>query len=147
MEHDSVVDILLIEDSHSDAEMTLRALTKQNIATNLVHLKDGALALDFIFATGIYAERKIENQPKVILLDLKMPKVNGLQVLEKLKGDKRTCEIPVVILTSSKEHPDVKRCYELGVNSYIVKPVEVSNFIKAISELGIYWLALNHAPQ
>ena len=147
MELDKVVDILLVEDSQSDAEMTIRALTKQNIANNLFHLKDGALALDFIFATGNYTGRKIENQPKVILLDLKMPKVNGLQVLEKLKGDKRKCEIPVVILTSSKEHPDVKKCYELGVNSYIVKPVEVSNFIKAISELGIYWLALNHAPK
>lgn len=146
MEQDNVVDILLIEDSQSDAEMILRALTKQSIANNLVHLKDGAIALDFIFATGAYSGRKIENQPKVIFLDLKMPKVNGLQVLEKIKGDKRTCEIPVVILTSSKEHPDVKRCYELGVNSYIVKPVEVANFIKSISELGIYWLALNHGP-
>jgi two-component system response regulator len=143
MELDKVVDILLVEDSQSDAEMTIRALTKHNIANNLTHLKDGALALDFLFATGIYTGRNTNNKPKVILLDLKMPKVNGIEVLAKIKSDSKTRDIPVVILTSSKEHPDVIKCYELGVNSYIVKPVEFSNFMKSISELGMYWLGLN----
>ena len=104
------------------------------------------MALDFLFGTGIYTGRNTGNKPKVILLDLKMPKVNGIQVLEKIKTNNVTKDIPVVILTSSKEHPDVKRCYDLGVNSYIVKPVEFSNFMKAISELGMYWLGLNQAP-
>jgi two-component system response regulator len=146
MELDKVVDILLVEDSVSDAEMTIRALTKHNISDNLIHLKDGAMALDFLFGTGIYTGRNTGNKPKVILLDLKMPKVNGMQVLERIKTSNVTKDIPVVILTSSKEHPDVKRCYDLGVNSYIVKPVEYSNFMKAISELGMYWLGLNQAP-
>jgi two-component system response regulator len=146
MELDKVVDILLVEDSQSDAEMTIRALTKHNIANNLTHLKDGAQALDFLFATGIYTGRNTNNKPKVILLDLKMPKVNGIEVLAKIKADSKTRDIPVVVLTSSKEHPDVKKCYELGVNSYIVKPVEFSSFMKSISDLGMYWLGLNQAP-
>lgn len=146
MELDKVVDILLVEDSQSDAEMTIRALTKHNIANNLTHLKDGAQALDFLFATGIYTGRNTNNKPKVILLDLKMPKVNGIEVLAKIKADSKTRDIPVVVLTSSKEHPDVKKCYELGVNSYIVKPVEFSGFMKSISDLGMYWLGLNQAP-
>jgi two-component system response regulator len=146
MELDKVVDILLVEDSQSDAEMTIRALTKHNIANNLTHLKDGAQALDFLFATGIYTGRNANNKPKVILLDLKMPKVNGIEVLAKIKADSKTRDIPVVVLTSSKEHPDVKKCYELGVNSYIVKPVEFSSFMKSISDLGMYWLGLNQAP-
>jgi two-component system response regulator len=146
MELDKVVDILLVEDSQSDAEMTIRALTKHNIANNLTHLKDGAQALDFLFATGIYKGRNTNNKPKVILLDLKMPKVNGIEVLAKIKADSKTRDIPVVVLTSSKEHPDVKKCYELGVNSYIVKPVEFSSFMKSISDLGMYWLGLNQAP-
>ena len=141
-----MVDILLVEDSQSDAEMTIRALTKHNIANNLTHLKDGAQALDFLFATGIYKGRNTNNKPKVILLDLKMPKVNGIEVLAKIKADSKTRDIPVVVLTSSKEHPDVKKCYELGVNSYIVKPVEFSSFMKSISDLGMYWLGLNQAP-
>jgi two-component system response regulator len=126
--------------------MTIRALTKHNIANNLTHLKDGAQALDFLFATGIYTGRNTNNKPKVILLDLKMPKVNGIEVLAKIKADSKTRDIPVVVLTSSKEHPDVKKCYELGVNSYIVKPVEFSSFMKSISDLGMYWLGLNQAP-
>jgi two-component system response regulator len=146
MELDKVVDILLVEDSQSDAEMTIRALTKHNIANNLTHLKDGAQALDFLFATGIYTGRNTNNKPKVILLDLKMPKVNGIEVLAKIKADSKTRDIPVVVLTSSKEHPDVKKCYELGVNSYIVKHVEFSSFMKSISDLGMYWLGLNQAP-
>jgi two-component system response regulator len=99
-----------------------------------------------LFATGIYKGRNTNNKPKVILLDLKMPKVNGIKVLAKIKADSKTRDIPVVVLTSSKEHPDVKKCYELGVNSYIVKPVEFSSFMKSISDLGMYWLGLNQAP-
>ena len=137
------VEILLIEDSPHDAELTIRALKKHHIANNLVHLKDGAEALDFIFGTGTYAGRNIQNKPKVILLDLKMPKVDGLEVLRRIKENNATKKIPVVILTSSKEDPDINRCYELGVNSYIVKPVEFDNFLKAVTDLGLYWMILN----
>lgn len=140
------VEILLIEDNMSDAELAIRALTKNNIANDLVHLKDGVEAIDYIFGEGEYSGRNINEQPKVILLDLKMPKIDGIQVLEKIKSDDRTKEIPVVVLTSSKEDPDVKRCYQLGVNSYIVKPVEFDDFLKAVSELGLYWLLLNQPP-
>ena len=141
MNHEA--EILLIEDNMSDAELTIRALKKNNLANKLIHLKDGAEALDFIFAQGIYSDRNMENHPKVILLDLKMPKVNGIEVLQKIKGDERTKKIPVVILTSSKEDPDIKECYRLGVNSYVVKPVDFEAFIKAVSELGLYWMILN----
>ena len=139
-------DILLIEDNMHDAELAIRALKKNNLVNNLIHLKDGAEAIDFIFAEGIYANRNIENLPKVILLDLKMPKVNGIEVLKRLKDDDRTKKIPVVILTSSKEDPDIKTCYALGANSYVVKPVEFVEFVKAVSDLGLYWLILNQPP-
>ena len=138
------VEILLVEDSASDAEMTLRALKKNNLANKCLHLSDGAAALDFIFAEGPYSDRKIENQPKVILLDLKMPKVNGIEVLRLIKGDERTKKIPVVMLTSSKEDPDIQKCYDLGVNSYVVKPLNFDQFKKAINEIGLYWAVLNH---
>ena len=141
MNHEA--EILLIEDNMSDAELTIRALKKNNLANKLIHLKDGAEALDFIFARGIYSDRNMGNNPKVILLDLKMPKVNGIEVLQKIKSDDRTKKIPVVILTSSKEDPDIKECYRLGVNSYVVKPVDFEAFIKAVSELGLYWMILN----
>jgi two-component system response regulator len=140
------VEILLIEDNMSDAELTIRALKKHNLVNKLIHLKDGAEALDFIFAEGEFTERNIQNTPKVILLDLKMPKVNGIEVLKKLKADERFQSIPIVILTSSKEDPDVKTCYELGANSYIVKPVKFEEFLKAVSELGFYWMVLNQSP-
>lgn len=140
------VEILLVEDSQNDAELTIRALKKRNLANNLVHLKDGAEALDFIFANGDYSHRDVTNIPKVILLDLKMPKVNGLQVLAKIRADERTKMIPVVVLTSSKEDPDVEECYKLGANSYIVKPVEFDNFLEAVSSLGFYWLLVNLPP-
>ena len=130
----------------SDAELTIRALKKKNLANNLIHLKNGAEALDFIFCRGEYSARDVNRTPKVILLDLKMPKVNGLEVLAKIKGDERTKTIPVVVLTSSKEDPDIRDCYAFGVNSYIVKPVEFENFLKAVSELGFYWLLLNQVP-
>ena len=141
------IEILLVEDSLSDAELTIRALKKQNLANHLVHLKNGADALDFIFARGAYEGRNPNMTPRVILLDLKMPKVNGLEVLAAIRKDERTKTIPVVVLTSSKEDPDIEACYALGVNSYIVKPVEFEKFMKAVSELGFYWLLLNQSPQ
>ena len=141
MIHD--VEILLVEDNSSDAEMTIDALKKNNLANKLLHVKDGAAALDFLFAEGEYAGRQIENKPKVILLDLKMPKINGVEVLQKIRYDDRTKTIPVVVLTSSKEDPDIKKCYGLGVNSYVVKPVEFDEFQKVISDLGLYWMIVN----
>ena len=140
------IDILLVEDNASDAEMTIDALSQNNLANKLLHVKDGAEALDFIFAEGNYTARKITDKPKVILLDLKMPKVNGIEVLQKIRSDERTKNIPVVMLTSSKEDPDIQKCYDLGVNSYVVKPVEFDAFQKAISELGLYWLIVNQQP-
>ncbi|HXU28686.1 MAG TPA: response regulator [Bacteroidia bacterium] len=140
-------EILLVEDSASDAEMTINALKKYNLANKLLHLKDGAAALDYIFAEGKYAGRNIENKPKVILLDLKMPKINGIEVLQKIRADERTKTIPIVMLTSSKEDPDIKKCYDLGVNSYVVKPVEFDEFQKAISNLGLYWMIENQQPR
>ena len=144
---EDVVEILLVEDNESDAELTIRALKKRKLANNLVHLKDGAEALDFLFAKGAYENRDLVKNPKVVLLDLKMPKVNGIEVLTKIREDERTRKIPVVVLTSSSEDPDVQRCYQLGVNSYIVKPVEFDNFFEAVSQLGLYWLLLNQAPR
>ncbi len=137
--------ILLVEDSASDAEMTINALKKNNLANRLFHVRDGAEALDFLFAEGNYSERKMEDKPKLILLDLKMPKVNGIEALEKIKSDERTKRIPVVMLTSSKEDPDIKKCYDLGVNSYVVKPVEFEEFQKVISNLGLFWMITNQA--
>jgi two-component system response regulator len=141
------VEILLVEDNASDAEMTIGALKKNNLANHLLHLKDGAAALDFLFAEGEYADRQITDKPRVILLDLKMPKVNGIEVLQRIRADERTKAIPVVVLTSSKEDPDIKKCYALGVNSYVVKPVEFDEFQKAISDIGLYWMIVNqHHP-
>lgn len=137
------VDILLIEDNIDDAELTIRALRKNKIPCNIVHLKDGSEALDFIFCSGKYAERNIDAKPKVILLDLNMPKISGIEVLRKIKLDERTRSTPVIVLTSSKESPDVHTCYQLGANSYIVKPVGFENFVTAITELGLYWLMRN----
>jgi two-component system response regulator len=141
------IEIVLVEDNPSDAEMTIRALKKSNLANKIIHLRDGAEALDFIFGTGQYEGRNTDLCPKVILLDLKMPKVSGIEVLQKVKADERTKTIPVVVLTSSKEDPDIRQCYELGVNSYIVKPVGFENFSKSISDLGFYWLALNQSQR
>src|SRR2546425_1836317 len=137
------VEILLVEDNPNDVELTLRALKKHNFANNVKVVKDGAEALDFIFATGPYSDRKVENTPKVIFLDLKLPKIDGLEVLRKIKADDRTKLIPVVVLTSSNEERDVARTYKLGVNSYIVKPVDFDKFV----QLGIYWLLLNKPPR
>ncbi len=142
------VDIILVEDNMDDAMLVTLSLKKNNLANNLVHLKDGVEALDFIFSTGTFEGKGMDGQaPKIILLDLKMPRINGIEVLERLKSDAKTKVIPVVILTSSAEDPDIKRCYELGANSYIVKPVEFDNFSKAVSDLGMFWLLLNHPPK
>jgi len=140
------VEILLVEDNLYDAELTMRALRNGNVANKIFHLKDGVAALDFLFGTGEYAGRNTNNKPKLILLDLKMPKVDGIEVLAKIKEDEFTKKIPVVILTSSKENPDMEKCYLLGVNSYIVKPVEFDNFNKAVSEIGLYWMLFNQLP-
>jgi two-component system, response regulator len=141
------VEILLVEDNPSDVELTMRALKRHNLA-NMVHVvKDGAEALDFIFATGAYVARDICNRPKVILLDLKLPKVDGLEVLGKIKSGERTKVTPVVVLTSSREEREIVESFKLGVNSYIVKPVDFDKFLQAISELGMYWLLLNQPPR
>ena len=141
-----VVEILLVEDNPTDAELAMIALRERNLANKLVWVKDGAEALDFLFASGAYAGRKLENGPKVVLLDLRMPKVDGLEVLRRIKADERTKPIPVVVLTSSKEDRDIAESYNLGVNSYIAKPVEFEEFAKVVSELGLYWLLINHPP-
>ncbi|MCK9351702.1 MAG: response regulator [Candidatus Pacebacteria bacterium] len=141
------VEILLVEDDSNDAELTIRALTKHNLANNLLWVKDGEEALDFIFCTGEYSARNIHYPPKVILLDLKLPKVNGIEILRKIKTDEQTKTIPVVVLTSSKENRDLDVCYSLGANSYIVKPVEFEKFVAAVSETGLYWLLLNEPPK
>ncbi len=140
------VEILLVEDNPQDVELTLRALKKSNLANKVSVVRDGAEALDFVFATGPYADRKDNRLPKVVFLDLKLPKVDGLEVLRRLKADPNTKLIPIVILTSSKEERDVMQSYQLGVNSYIVKPVDFEKFVSSISELGLYWLVLNQFP-
>lgn len=140
------VEILLVEDNVNDAELTIRALRKGNVTNELIHLKDGVEALDFVFGTGSFAGRDVNHKPKVILLDLKMPKINGIEVLKKIKQNDLTKEIPIVVLTSSNEDPDIRTCYELGANSYIVKPVEFNKFQKAVEDLGLYWLLLNQTP-
>lgn len=138
----SDVEILFVEDSIDDALFTIRALNKCGFTNNVLHVKDGAEALDFIYCKNVYASRNILELPKLILLDLKMPKVSGIQVIEKIKTS-HLKTVPVVILTSSKEDPDIKKCYELGANSYIVKPVESDKFFNALKEVGIYWMKLN----
>ena len=145
MEHYEV-EILLVEDNPSDAELAMRALKKNNLANKLVVVTDGEEALDFIFARGKFSDRKIENGPKVILLDLKLPKVDGMEVLRAIRNDLRTRVIPVVVLTSSKEEKDIIESYRLGVNSYIVKPVDFDKFLTTVKELGFYWLLLNQPP-
>ncbi len=137
------IEILLVEDNPNDAELTIRALKKKNMANNLFHVKDGAQALDFLFAEGEFVEYKGKNVPRIILLDLKMPKMDGLEVLKRIRADERTNMIPVIILTSSKEESDVTESYKLGVNSYIVKPVGFENFMDAVVDLGMYWMVLN----
>ena len=139
------IEILLAEDNPADAEMTLRALRKHNLANQLHWVKDGVEALEFLECTGAYAGRDGKN-PRLILLDLKMPKVDGIQVLRRVKADARLRGIPVVMMTSSHEERDMAESYRLGVNSYVVKPVEFEAFLKAVAELGLYWMLLNRTP-
>ena len=146
MESAQAVDILLVEDNPEDAELTLRALKKRNLANRLYLVEDGAQALDFIFCRGAYAERSLKTPPKVVLLDLQLPKVNGLEVLQAIKSDPATRTIPVVILTSSRQDPDIQTAYALGANSYVVKPVNFDNFSEAMVQVGYYWLLLNQPP-
>lgn len=143
MEPVNAVDLLLVEDDPNDAELTARALRRRNLANRLFVVTDGAAALDFLFCRGAYARRDPGSPPKVVLLDLKLPKVAGLEVLAALRADPRTRAIPVVIVTSSGEDPDVQRAYELGANSYVVKPVDFDAFQEAMTSLGFYWLAVN----
>ncbi|HXH98971.1 MAG TPA: response regulator [Sphingobacteriaceae bacterium] len=137
------VEILFAEDSEDDAMLTIRALKKGGFANKLHHVKDGAEALDFIFCRGDYTSRNFQHHPKLILMDLKMPKVSGMEALEKIKADPMLKSIPVVILTSSQEDPDIKNCYALGANSYIVKPVDSDKFFQSIKDLGLYWMILS----
>jgi two-component system response regulator len=141
------IEILLVEDNPNDAELTQRALRREKIQNSLFVVSDGAQALDYLFGTGAFSGRNLVNRPKVIFLDLKLPKVDGIEVLRKIKEDDRTKTIPVVVLTSSHEDRDVVDSYRLGVNSYIVKPVEFDTFFKTLGEIGTYWLLLNKTPQ
>lgn len=140
------VELLLVEDNVEDVELTLRALKKHNFSNRILVVRDGAEALDFIFGSGKYSDRHPRNGPKVILLDLKLPKVDGFEVLRRIKSDQRSRAIPVVVLTSSREERDIVESYSLGVNSYIVKPVDFDKFVQSVSELGLYWLLLNEPP-
>lgn len=140
------VEILLVEDNPQDLELTLRALKKANFANHIEVARDGAEAIDFVFCQGIHAKRAIEDVPRVVLLDLKLPKIDGLEVLQRIKSDPRTRRIPVVVLTSSCEQRDIVESYNLGVNSYIVKPVNFERFASAVHDLGLYWLLLNQGP-
>jgi len=140
------VEILLVEDNQDDLDMTLRALRKANLTNHIQAVRDGAEAVDFIFCQGAFAGRKFESPPKVILLDLKLPKIDGMEVLKRIKSDPRTKMIPVVVLTSSMEQKDVIESYNLGVNSYMVKPVNFEGFAATVKDLGMYWLLLNQPP-
>jgi CheY-like chemotaxis protein len=139
-------DILIVDDSPDDTDLALLALRKENLANRIFIARDGEEALDFLFCSGAYNDRSFENPPKVVLLDLKLPKVDGLQVLERLREDPRTKSIPVVILTSSKEEQDIVKGYSLGVNSYVQKPVDFDQFRSAVRSLGLYWLVINQPP-
>jgi two-component system response regulator len=147
MNEPNIVEILLVEDNPEDLELTLRALRMANLGNHISIARDGAEAIEFIFCEGPHSGRKIEDTPKLILLDLKLPKMDGLEVLQRVKGDPRTKKIPVVALTSSKEQSDVINSYNLGVNSYIVKPVNFEGFAEAVQKLGMYWLLLNQPPK
>ncbi|MGB2868429.1 MAG: response regulator [Bacteroidota bacterium] len=146
MNKDTQVEILIVEDNPNDSELTLRALKKHNLSNHVAVASDGEEALDFLFARGKYENRNIQEVPRVILLDLKLPKIDGLEVLKIIKGDPRTKMIPIIVLTSSKEEKDLVESYKLGVNSYIVKPVDFDQFVAAVKEIGYYWLLLNQAP-
>lgn len=139
----NVVDILLVEDNRNDAELIIRSLRKHKLANNLLVIEDGAEALDFFFCQGKYADRSIHNPPRVVLLDLKLPKINGLEIIKTLKNNLKTAQIPLIMLTSSEEETDIKEAYRLGVNSYVVKPLNFEQFANAMSQLGFYWILVN----
>jgi len=142
----NIVEILMVEDTDADAELAMLALRERGFANHLVRAKDGAEALEFLFGTGAYSGRNLANLPKVVLLDLRLPKVSGVEVLRRMKADPRTRSVPVVVLTSSKEDIDLKECYKLSVNSYIAKPVTFDEFTKVVAEIGLYWLLVNRLP-
>lgn len=146
MENFNAIEILLVEDNPQDAELMIRALRKQNLANQIHIVEDGVEALAYLFCNGKYADRDFSKSPKVIFLDLKLPKISGLEVLQELKSNPLTRTLPVVVVTSSKENPDIKKAYELGVNSYVVKPVNFDDFLKAMSQIGLYWLLVNEVP-
>ncbi len=146
MSKPGIVEILLVEDNMQDAELMIRALKKRNLANNLIHLTDGAEALDFLFIRGKYSEREKSTLPKIMLLDLKLPKVNGLEVLREIKKNDKMRTMTVVVVTSSAEDPDIKLAYELGANSYVVKPVNFDAFSEVMTNLGMYWLLINKYP-
>ena len=147
MKETNALEILLVEDNPADVELTLRALRKHNLANYVQVASDGVQALDYLFSTGEFAGRRHPAAPKVVFLDLKLPRLDGREVLKRLKGDERTRKIPVVVLTSSKEERDIAETYHLGVNSYVVKPLDFDKFAEAVSQLGLYWLLLNQAPK
>ena len=140
------IEILLVEDNQDDVELTLHALRRENLANNIHVARDGEEALEFIFCTGVHADRSFNHPPRLVLLDLKLPKVDGMEVLKRLKADPRTNTIPVVILTSSKEERDLVKGYGLGANSYIQKPVDFEQFRETVKNIGLYWLLINQAP-
>ncbi len=140
------IEVLLVEDNPTDAELTLRALRGKGLRNNFVVARDGQEALDCLFAQGAYADRNMGESPKLVLLDLRLPKIDGIEVLRKIKSDERTKMIPVVVLTSSRQEPDIEKCYQLGANSYIVKPVDFDKLVEAVSALGVYWLLMNEPP-
>ncbi|HAE22558.1 MAG TPA: two-component system response regulator [Spirochaetaceae bacterium] len=146
MDINTAVDILLVEDNPNDAELTLRALKKNKLTNTIIHVHDGEEALDYLFAKGKFTGRNISASPRLMLLDLKLPKVDGLEVLKAVKADPRTAMMPIVILTTSREESDMMRSYSTGANSYIVKPVDFTKFIDSVKEIGFYWLLLNEAP-
>jgi two-component system response regulator len=146
MSESNAFEILLVDDDPRDADLTIRALRKHNLANKVYVVEDGAEAMDFIYSRGKYEQRGVCIQPKVVFLDLKLPKLSGLEVLRQLKRDETTCSIPIVIVTSSREDPDIKQAYALGANSYVVKPVDFDKFQEAISQLGLYWLVVNQPP-
>jgi CheY-like chemotaxis protein len=141
------MEILLVEDNAADAEMTLRALRRNNLANKVHWVKDGEQALEFMFRTGAYADREAGAVPKLVMLDIKMPKVDGIEVLRRIKANEATRTVPVVVMTSSNEERDVVESYRLGVNSYIVKPVQFESFLETVAKIGLYWLITNRVPQ
>jgi two-component system response regulator len=144
---DSEVEVLLVEDTPADAELAIQALKSRSLVNRLVWVKDGAEALDFLFAANAYAGRNADCRPNVVLLDLHLPRLGGIEVLRRIKNEERTRAIPVVVLTSSQEDVDIKECYRLGVNSFITKPISFDDFVKVVGDIGLYWLVLNKGPE